>query len=475
MEGAGFRGSGGHSSHHSGGSNWPRHNNHQHRHHGNGSGIIPGVIGGTVGGVLAGHLLGNRNQSYPQYGAIPQPIYQPVTPTQQRVVYTANPTSVQVVSESVRRRSHLLRKFSRFIFSVLFIVFVIFFILLATVPRSSSTEIELTGGDRKLMKPDSNWLKEIEIAGSSDMKAYLLNKKPTISEILRFPPVEVYPNLSGDSFHFMRFDLFSGSKVVTTWNFNKFNVPPSLIILRTTFAFDAWKSGGTAFGNIMHTQQGARGSYDFTVPNYNGGDPDSSVPYYFVFYTEARRQYASGIVSFDVTARTYAISGAVAACPATINEEQIPAFSPNTTSICSFSLTRGKQQYVLLVAPVGLGPYTVSYSTIGRESIFAWLFSLLPIALSILCLLSCLACCGCLNPCFDFYAARHYRETLPVSRNVYAPVPSADDSVPPPLPPDPPFNPQYDQVNPQPNHEQYNVNIPPPYSETDPILGSANK
>jgi hypothetical protein len=290
-----------------------------------------------------------------------------------------------------------------------------------------------------------------------------MDHKPILSEVLTFPQLEIFPQLSSDSYHFLRFDLFPGSTVLTKWDFEKYNVIPHFMIIRTSLSFESWKNGNGVFGNIMHHQQGAKGKYAFTAPvqEYTGG----SSQYYFIFFTESFRQFASGRATFDVTAQTYSVSDALAVCPNPTAAKDVDA-----KEACSFTLNEGQQRYIVLTTPVGLGSYTVIYTTIARSTILGAIYSHLPVIFLVLLVSSCMVCCGCLDGLFDIIAKKIKPESDymaivdefdPHARS------SGPDYAPSAPPTDPPYNPEFASGSHQTDY--HSAPVPPPYSETDQL------
>ncbi|KAJ3035944.1 hypothetical protein HDV00_003291 [Rhizophlyctis rosea] len=344
MEESGFRGGGGghdsHSpsfpshdsspSHHfpSDHSHFPRHHNHSH-----GSmfpSILPGVILGAAGTAA---LLGGRRQ--PTYNAVPVPPGAPRQPV--RIPRPRRPRRVWSVVKIVT--------------AVVAVVFLIVVAVTAVnVPRPGKEGVTLVVGDRKVITYQPYWFSSLKVSGSDDVDAYLFDTMPHLSERLNLPDKTVYPSLSKGSYHSVRYDLHQGSRVRVNWSFAKYTQSPTLTILRSTQAFEAWKSGiDPSSSYLIHQQQTPSGSYTFHLP-----ESDS---YYFIFWADPRVD-ASGSATFSIQSVTYSLS----------NPPPKWRCGQDDKGACEVELDRGwSKAFLMLVAPMAGDSWRVEVETKGRR------------------------------------------------------------------------------------------------------------
>ncbi|KAI9009685.1 hypothetical protein BC832DRAFT_381770 [Gaertneriomyces semiglobifer] len=484
MEGSGFRGDdGGGSSGSWGGGHddFPSHNHHHHHNSNPAGSFAPGFLLGAIGGALGGYWWNRdgssrfstpypnlRQPNYPYYSAVPPPSQpQPYAPWQQQ--FPAAPTyhphphlsesvpflpTVRIPPPPTRTRKRACTASC----CCLWLLVIGLILAIILVPKPGESAVKLVVGDRKLVPLNTQWMKEVEVSGgASEIDVYLFeNAVPPLTDRLTLPQKMLDMKLEQGSFHYLRYDVHKGSSATVNWNFFKYDWSPSLIILKTEAAFQAWKSNSYVSSKfILHEQNTPKGEYKFVAPSYG--------EYYFIFYTKSRRMHAAGTATFDVTSVTYSLDKPDGYCPATDGD-------------CSFTLRPGRPANLILVAPMHGDSYTVTYHTRARGEAYAALFVALSSAVAVCGGVILVAWCGlrCCNKCCTMICGGSSRDGYTRLETGEEAIPGVNGhtagdaaaSAPPPSsqpPPIPPYNPSY------PTHGPSAPNQPPPYSVMDPI------
>ncbi|KAI8814310.1 hypothetical protein BJ742DRAFT_734597 [Cladochytrium replicatum] len=494
--GGGFAGGGGHSGGHGGrghghGRSHSQDSHHSHHNHDHGHNTSHSGRGISFpAGALLGYLLGRNTRT--AYTPAPAPYY--TVPTRALPFGADRQPLLAVAVDPVRARKDRLARFCGIAccMAMIVILFVVA-IIWGSIPKLQSLELAIVAGDRRLITPDATKYIEVDLAGSSDVSAYLFDKKPPLSDYVRYPDSTIDMTLKGQSWQFLRYDLFGGSSATVQYQFNRWsNGLPAFIIIQGEDGFNFFRENGYArHGTKMHEEQGRFGRYDFTAPgDGTDKDPENAVPYYFIFYTFDSRAFGTGSATFSVVARTYSLTRPppVRRCQGYLKDGGASEFdsesSLTTAGICTFPISTRPKPYILLVAPnTGIGSYTVNMKLIPRESALSGIAGVFPTVIVVALVLMCCCCLGCFHGCFVFLLgcfgggpqASGY-SAIPGSDNVPVLHPAAGATFPanqppplPPLPPHPldpatqwPYNPGY-QV---PGPSAPPADAPPPYAVT---------
>ncbi|KAI8815447.1 hypothetical protein BJ742DRAFT_765822 [Cladochytrium replicatum] len=470
------------------------HHSHYHHDHGHNTGHSGGIS--FPAGALLGYLLGRNTRA--TYTPAPAPYY--TVPTRAVPVPVDRQPLLAVAVDPVRARKDRLARFCGIgcCFAMISILFVVA-ITWGSIPKYQSLQLTIVAGDRRLITPDTSKHIEVDFAGSNDVSAYLFDKKPPLSDYVRYPDSTIDMTLKGQSWQLLRYDLFAGSSVAVQYQFTRWsNGLPSFIIIQGEDGFDFFRENGYArHGTKMHEEQGRSGRYDFTAPgDGTDKDPENAIPYYFIFYTFDSRASGTGSATFSVVARTYSLTRPppTRRCQAYLKNGETSEFdaesSLSTSGICTFPITPRPKPYILLVAPnTGIGSYTVTMNLIPRESALSGIVGIFPTVVIVALVLMCCCCLGCFHGCFVFLLgclgggpqASGY-SAIPGSDNVPVLHPATGatfpvNQQPPPLPPLPPLPPHpLDPGSQWPHNPGYQVpgpsappaDAPPPYAPTIP-------
>ncbi|KAJ3193414.1 hypothetical protein HK101_004890, partial [Irineochytrium annulatum] len=232
--------------------------------------------------------------------------------------------------------------------------FFISLLFVAIFVRFPGTEkLVVTAGDRVAVPVSAKWFREVDTGVNADLDTYLFSSMPAVSEIV-YMQKNMAVNLEGGSFKAVRYDLYAGSQVAVRYRFDRANLAPNFLILRSEEAYRSFISGDhVSPSDRMHEANNLAGEYTFISR--------SRSEYYFIFYTTSRRIQASGNASFDVRSMTLNL----------VSPAPIAKCTADQTFPCAFDLTRlSGTNYVVFAAPVTGDSYTVFVRTRGRASAY---------------------------------------------------------------------------------------------------------
>ncbi|KAJ3414978.1 hypothetical protein HDV05_005809 [Chytridiales sp. JEL 0842] len=322
---------------------------------------------------------------------------------------------------------------------MLFTLFIYLLISFLTFPLPGRKVSTVVAGDRKLIELPTSWYDSVSVSKTLDVDAFLYHSKPPLNVFIPLPPKVIYPHIVDGSYHFVRYDLYGGSKVQLNWLFSDYNVAPTFMVIEGEGAFNSFRQGDD-FGNVLYESNSPRGDLSFTVPYRS--------QYYFVFYGRHYRTSAKGMASFIVNSKTLDL---------TFQPPDLTCLaSDNKGNTCVMDLRRqsGDTAYLVLVSPILGDAYDVTVYTTWKSSVFfnVIMYGVVLVA-GVGLLSSC--CCGCC------YYRREGYIALPVDEEAFV---NASEAIAPP----PPLNPAYSSTNPTapsaPAQDDGSTPPPPPYS-----------
>ncbi|KAI9203769.1 uncharacterized protein BJ171DRAFT_599679 [Polychytrium aggregatum] len=266
------------------------------------------------------------------------------------------------------------------------VLLVIVFVLVAiVVPKPTPIAVEVVNGDRKLLPLDAFWSKGVEIERPNNVDVYLLDHSPPLGSPKTFPPKLISPNIFDGSYYFVRYDLHENSQVKIDWDFqNTGNLPPSFVIIRSTHAFNSWKTHPASVrATFKHFESETyQGHYTFTSPTY--------AEYYFIFFGKHHAVKAEGIVTFRPKLITYSLPDP---------SEILGQCGPEDVT-CSLDYSTLNTAVVLFSAPWSDGnAFTAVVKPSPRMAVY---YSVVfwPLGIFTLVLCACTGICTCCSYCF---------------------------------------------------------------------------
>ncbi|TPX36029.1 hypothetical protein SmJEL517_g01770 [Synchytrium microbalum] len=384
----------GHSHLHNGNSNHNQSNGNNHHNQGNGfRGVLPGVV---LGGMM-GYLFGrSRNQTHvpitipddrqPFANGPTQRSYRttiprvpdtppepPLPPSYSHPRHHVQVSGIPPVPSNPGRRWTC-----SFCLMILF-GFIITIIITASTVHPSEMTKQLIMGERYLEDVDGRWLDSLTIAGASDVEGYIFTTKPRVGEIITLPPKRIQVALNAGQYHYMVYNLLGGSTLGVSWSFTTLGLPCRLLIIRSTEAFEQWRTtGGLRSDMKIHDQVANVGEYTLITEGHDNPE------YYIIFLQTNFQARTSGTADFYITSNTYALTD-----PKPDHSCMVGAGD------CEFAFKALQEPYyLLLVAPPIGDSYTVNVNYAQRKGAVVAVFVSLGTACAVCILIITVSWCG---------------------------------------------------------------------------------